>query len=91
MTNADALREALEHVPADVHAALTAAGFVPTGDAGNLWFYDRGSDRLLFGEDGSDYPRSLRESVTVCHDRDGSRVTNYATLSAALEKGGDVL
>ena len=84
MTNADALREAMEHVPSDVHAALTAAGFVPTADAGNLWFYDRGEIRLLFGEDGSDYPRSLSESVTVCHDRDGSTITNYATLSDAL-------
>lgn len=84
MTNADALREALEHVPADVHAALTAAGFVPTPDAGYLWFYDRGDVWLLFGEDGSDYPSSLGEPVTACRGRDDLEGTEYARLSDAL-------
>lgn len=77
MSDEQALSEAREHVPDAVHAALTASGFVPTGDAGNLWFYDRGPVRLLFGEDGTDYPQSLDEPVTV-------GPTNYATLREAL-------
>jgi hypothetical protein len=67
-----------------VHAALTAVGFVPTGDAGNLWYYDRGDVRLLFGEDGSDYPASLSDPVTACHGGDDREGTSYATLSDAL-------
>jgi hypothetical protein len=85
MTNADALREALDHVPADVYAALTPAGFIPTADAGNLWFYDRGEIRLLFAEDGSDYPSSLAQRVTACRGRDdmeGHRI-RYAVRGLA--------
>jgi hypothetical protein len=51
--------EIATHIPDDVQAALAAASFAPVLDAGNLWFYDRGSLRLAFGEDGSDYPDSL--------------------------------
>ena len=53
------LAEAAENIPADVRSELERYGFVPTLDAGNLWFYDKGNIRLCFGMDGFDYPQSL--------------------------------
>jgi hypothetical protein len=89
MTDTEALREAVEHVPGIVRAALEDKGFVPTADAGNLWFYDRGAVRLLFGEDGSDYPASLNDAVTVCAGPDDMTGTDYPTLRAYLYGGAE--
>jgi hypothetical protein len=84
MTDEQALAEALAYVPAPVHELLTLAGFVPTGDAGNLWFYNRGRLRLTAGEGDIELPRGFLQEVTVYDMEDGDYFAKFCGRLAGI-------
>jgi hypothetical protein len=69
------LAEETDGVPQEVRETLRRHGFAPVLDAGNLWFYDRGSLRLTFGEDGSDLPQSMQDECCLFDMAAGSDET----------------
>lgn len=69
-------RDAERNVPRRVLVALHDAGYRPSCRAGGLWLFARDNVVLLFGDDGSDYPESLDDPVTV-------------SLADAEDDGGD--